>query len=352
MFNNNILLLIIILILVVLCYKYIFKNKDAFLNFNNKDFKLFFLKNNMKIENDYLIWNNKKYKLYKNKLGLNLNPKKIINLTTDKEMTKKILIKNNIATSKYLMYKKKKNINNFINEVNLKLNFPLVIKPTNGYDSIDVFLNIKSSKELKELILKLKKKYEKLIIEEMEEGDLFRILLVNDNIIDILRRRRSFIIGNGVNTIEELIEIKNIKIKKKMKINNLILFPIKEIDYRYLNSEGYNVKDILKQNQKLYLSNFSTRRSGGTMDRIDINKVHKDHLNTFIKTSTVTNCVYCGIDYISKDLTKPIYKNGNILEINSHPLYNFHKKKKNNYLIITKIFDNIKDYLKNIKRNR
>ena len=55
MLNNNILLLIIILILVVLCYKYIFKNKDAFLNFNDKDFKLFFKKNNMKKKNNYLI---------------------------------------------------------------------------------------------------------------------------------------------------------------------------------------------------------------------------------------------------------------------------------------------------------
>jgi len=54
-------------------------------------------------------------------------------LTIDKELSKKIFIKNNILTPKYLKFSYRNNINKFnlINNLQSKIGFPLVVKPIN-----------------------------------------------------------------------------------------------------------------------------------------------------------------------------------------------------------------------------
>ena len=81
----------------------------------------------------------------------------------DKEISKKIFIKNKILTPKYIKYKFNKNNNNLINQVEKKLNFPVVIKPINEGSSVNVFICTKSNifKNLKKLAI-----YREILIEQ------------------------------------------------------------------------------------------------------------------------------------------------------------------------------------------
>ena len=88
-------------------------------------------------------------------------------IAMDKELSKKIFIKNNILTPKYILYsfnKSKKELNRSIEK---KLKFPVVIKPINEGSSVNVFICTKSNLNKKIQILK---EYKKILIEEFIPG--------------------------------------------------------------------------------------------------------------------------------------------------------------------------------------
>jgi len=91
-------------------------------------------------------------------------------IAMDKEISKKIYLKNNILTPNFIKFKFS---NNFINSKNFlinlekKLKFPVVIKPINEGSSVNVFICSKKNflKNLKKLI-----EYKEILIEEFIGG--------------------------------------------------------------------------------------------------------------------------------------------------------------------------------------
>ena len=63
----------------------------------------------------------------------------------DKEISKKIFIKNKILTPKYFIYHFNKTNNELINIIKNKISFPVVIKPINEGSSVNVFICTKSN---------------------------------------------------------------------------------------------------------------------------------------------------------------------------------------------------------------
>ena len=88
-------------------------------------------------------------------------------IAMDKELSKKIFIKNNILTPKYFMYHFDKTKSELLKLIEKKLKFPVVIKPINEGSSVNVFICTKSNIFKK---LKILKSYKKIIIEQHIPG--------------------------------------------------------------------------------------------------------------------------------------------------------------------------------------
>ena len=85
----------------------------------------------------------------------------------DKEISKKIFIKNKILTPKYLKYSFDTSFYNLDKMIKKKLYYPVVIKPINEGSSVNVF--ICNNKNLKKRLKKLKN-YKEILIEEFIPG--------------------------------------------------------------------------------------------------------------------------------------------------------------------------------------
>ena len=85
----------------------------------------------------------------------------------DKDISKKIFIKNNIRTPEYFLYSFNKKTPELIKIINKKIKFPVVIKPINEGSSVNVFICSKLNIEKK---LRLLKSYGKVIIEKFIPG--------------------------------------------------------------------------------------------------------------------------------------------------------------------------------------
>ena len=88
-------------------------------------------------------------------------------LAMNKEISKKIFIKNKILTPKYFKYNFNKSKNEIINIIKKKFGFPVVIKPINEGSSVNVFICNKSNihKKLKHLEF-----YKEILIEQFIPG--------------------------------------------------------------------------------------------------------------------------------------------------------------------------------------
>ena len=85
----------------------------------------------------------------------------------DKEISKKIFLKNNILTPKYFTYTFDKSNNELINKIKKKLKFPAVIKPLNEGSSVNVFICTQKNLTSK---LNFLKDYKKIMIEQFIPG--------------------------------------------------------------------------------------------------------------------------------------------------------------------------------------
>ena len=88
-------------------------------------------------------------------------------IAMDKAISKKIFIKNNILTPKFLIYSFNKKKIDLIKLIKQKLKFPVVVKPINEGSSVNVYICTE-----KNIIrnLKLLNEYKKIIIEEFIPG--------------------------------------------------------------------------------------------------------------------------------------------------------------------------------------
>ena len=66
-------------------------------------------------------------------------------IAMDKELSKKIFIKNNILTPKYLLYSFDKSKSEILKLIKKRLKFPVVIKPINEGSSVNVFICSKNN---------------------------------------------------------------------------------------------------------------------------------------------------------------------------------------------------------------
>ena len=112
-------------------------------------------------------------------------------IAMDKEISKKIFIKNKILTPKYIKFDYKKKTTNIIKDIEKKLKFPVVIKPINEGSSVHVYICTKKNivKNLKILSI-----YNQILIEEFIGGREIQVAIMGTKILGVieLQPKRKF----------------------------------------------------------------------------------------------------------------------------------------------------------------
>jgi glutathione synthase/RimK-type ligase-like ATP-grasp enzyme len=343
--KKNIKTLLLLFLILLLIKLIIIKNNNSnepFINLQHPHFKEIYSKYNFNYEkkDNSLIRNNNekiKRKDFNSKKCKSSIINKINTINKFKE-AKKIVIPfpNSIEYNRDI--DNKNTIIKKLNDNNIK--YPIVIKPTNETQGNGVYVHIKSIDELFNYIDNKLSKYKILQIQQMLEGENYRVLFLNGEIIDILNRTVPYVIGDGNSTIKELIDKRNKDRKKGTET--------KIITENYIKEQGYNNINVSVPNtgKRIYITKTINYHNGGNNVHFPINKVHKDTLNMFKYMMKYLDCNIGGIDYISKDLTKSFKesKTDGIIEINNKPYYDMHIRKNNEFLIANKIVTELDKY--------
>jgi D-alanine-D-alanine ligase len=109
----------------------------------------------------------------------------------DKEISKKIFIKNKIITPKYIKFNYKNNNKDIVKIIEKKLKFPVVIKPINEGSSVHVYICTK--KDINKN-LKILSKYNQILIEEFIPGREIQVAMMGNKTLGVieLKPKRKF----------------------------------------------------------------------------------------------------------------------------------------------------------------
>ena len=254
-----------------------------------------------------------------------ITPYSVSIICGDKYITKKILERNDISVpigEKFLP-----------NEWELsilyarKIGFPVVAKPVFGSHGDNIYMDIESEKELKDIVQnvfanKLKTSF---IIEKQFDGKEYRVFLTKEGKYAVLHREPAHVIGDGKHSILELIKIENKK--REERTNCLCPIAVDEITEIYMKKNNISMEDIPNKNQKVYLRHNSNVAKGGLcIDYTD--KIHSSVIENCKKVLNVfSGLSYVGIDYMSKDIeNNQSTDNYNIVEVNTVPGIHMHMK--------------------------
>jgi D-alanine-D-alanine ligase-like ATP-grasp enzyme len=211
--------------------------------------------------------------------------------------------------------------------------YPLVIKDNNGTFGLNVYTNINNNNEAMDTIKKIGTIRGRALVEEQIEGDCYRIFIFNNKIIDIIKREKPYIIGDGKKKIYELIKIRNKKLVDEK------LHPTKNVSETYIKNQGYDINSILEKNKKVYITNIINFHNGASVSRIDIQNVPQKNLKMFIDITYILDIKCIGIDYLSKDINIEYnLNNGKILEVNGTPDTEIHTLLNKDKDIVSKKF--------------
>ena len=112
-------------------------------------------------------------------------------IAMDKEISKKIFIKNKINTPKFITYSYDVTKSYLLKKINKKLKFPVVVKPLNEGSSVNVFI---CNKKNIIKILNSIKNYKKVMIEEFIGGREIQVAIMGNKILGAieLKPKRKF----------------------------------------------------------------------------------------------------------------------------------------------------------------
>jgi len=179
-------------------------------------------------------------------------------LAIDKELSKKIFLKNKILTPKYIKFIFKKNFEKkkIIQKVQKKLNFPVVIKPINEGSSVNVFICNKSNFIIN--IIKLEC-YGEILIEKYIPGREIQVAILGKEklgAIELKPKRKFYDYEAKYNPKAKTEHIIPVKISKKNhdKVTNIALKA-----HNLLKCRGVTRSDFRFYKNKFYLLEINTQ---------------------------------------------------------------------------------------------
>ena len=177
-------------------------------------------------------------------------------IAMDKEISKKIFIKNKIKTPKFFTYSYELPTFDLIKKIKKKLKFPVVVKPLNEGSSVNVY--ICSQKNIIKIINSIKN-YKKIMIEEFIGGREIQVAIMGNKKLGAieLRPKRKFYdyqakYSSGAKT-EHLIPV-NLPIKKMKELLNIALKA-----HKVIGCKGVTRSDFKFYNGKFYLLEINTQ---------------------------------------------------------------------------------------------
>jgi D-alanine-D-alanine ligase-like ATP-grasp enzyme len=203
------------------------------------------------------------------------------------------------------------------------LSTPLIVKPSIGSASRHTTMHIQTKEKLAAAFVLAKKLSPFVMIEEELSGQVHRPTLVNGKLIAVLRRDQPCVWGDGVHTVQGLVEDENKNPARQGPYFSRI--KLDDAATAELAQAGLTVESIPAQGVRVQLHPKINWGLGGTTTDVT-DEVHPDNKKLFEDVATFLHAPLVGIDFIIEDIAKSWkdQKRCGIIECNDMPYFDNH----------------------------
>ena len=244
-----------------------------------------------------------------------------VELASDKEETNKILGSLGLPVPRQEMVSSEALAVRAAN----RLGYPVVTKPWNGNHGRGITIGIMTDEELRAGYTAAREHSRSVIVETFVAGDDHRLLVVNGELVAATRRTPGQVVGDGVHSIAELVEIVNQDPRRGVG-HEKVLTRL-ELDAQaalMLGRQGMDADSVPAADQVVPLRSTANLSTGGTAtDVTDL--IHPDNREMAVRAVRAIGLDVGGVDFISPNIAES-YKNagGAICEINAAPGFRMH----------------------------
>jgi cyanophycin synthetase len=206
-----------------------------------------------------------------------------------------------------------------------RIGYPVVTKPYNGNHGRGISIRLTSEEEVIDGFRKAREHSRSVIVETFLEGDDHRLLVVNGELVAATRRTPGHVVGDGVHTIRQLVEMVNQDPRRGVG-HEKVLTRI-ELDAQaemMMARAGVTADSVPEAGRVVYLRSTANLSTGGTAtDVTDI--IHPDNREMAERAVRAIGLDVGGVDFLSTNIAES-YKRigGGICEVNAAPGFRMH----------------------------
>lgn len=244
-----------------------------------------------------------------------------VDIAANKHATKKLLGEMGVPVPKGFRIRDEEELESTVRSVG----FPLVIKPLDGNHGKGATVGIEDLEHARVAFGKAKEYSRWVIVEQMLEGTDFRALIVNNRLIAVAERIPARVVGDGRQTIRQLIDETNADPRRGYGHENVLTeIDVNQQTERLIKAKGYTLETVLEKDEILYLKTTANISTGGTaIDRTD--EVHPENVFLFERIARIIGLDVAGVDIIAPNVSEPLRESGGgIIEVNAAPGFRMH----------------------------
>ena len=206
-----------------------------------------------------------------------------------------------------------------------ELGYPVVVKPLDGNHGRGVSINLTTEEQVRAAFDEAYERASVVIVETFLEGHDYRILVVNGKVLGVSQRVPGHVVGDGVQTIGQLVETVNTDPRRGVGHEKVLTrLEADSQAERLLEQAGLTLDSVLPAGEVFSLRSTGNLSTGGTaIDRTDV--IHYDNRIMAERAVKAVGLDVGGVDFISPDIARS-YKDvgGGIVEINAAPGFRMH----------------------------
>ncbi|RYX94689.1 MAG: cyanophycin synthetase [Comamonadaceae bacterium] len=206
----------------------------------------------------------------------------------------------------------------------LEIGLPVVVKPQDGNQGKGVAVNIASREHL-ELGYRAASEYGAVMVEKFLPGCDFRLLVVGDKMVAASRRDPPQVVGDGVHTVRELVDIVNQDPRRgEGHATSLTKIRFDDIALARLGVQRLTADSVPENGQRVILRNNANLSTGGTATDVT-DDVHPAVAARAVAAAQMVGLHICGVDVVCESMLKPLEaQSGGVVEVNAAPGLRMH----------------------------
>ena len=207
----------------------------------------------------------------------------------------------------------------------LEIGLPVVIKPRDGNQGKGISVNIATKEGVMTAYNTAKSFRDDVLVERYLPGSDFRLLVVGNKLVAAARRDPPLVIGNGKNTVRELVEIVNADPRRgEGHATSLTKIRLDDIAKNRLKEQGLDENSVPAKGTRVILRNNANLSTGGTATDVT-DDVHQEVAARAIAAAQMVGLDICGVDVVCESVLHPMEEqSGGVVEVNAAPGLRMH----------------------------